>query len=176
MTDDQPRPAATSRDDYSLTIDEVATRYEAAGHPRIKRHPAALLRQRSPRLRATGNPFRRSVSRHTGIGRSTHRANRGIGSHGQPRRAGADRDRCRGAFASRYRRRSRSGRLRRTAAGHGRRSLRDAARIRKRVPAKRKFRQKTTQIAALLERDHETNALINGLAAHARAAACRSKT
>jgi hypothetical protein len=37
MTTDQPRPAAASRDDYMLTIDEVAALYERAGHPRIVR-------------------------------------------------------------------------------------------------------------------------------------------
>ena len=34
---DQPRPVATSPDQYSLTIEEAATRYEHAGHPRTIR-------------------------------------------------------------------------------------------------------------------------------------------
>ncbi len=34
---DQPRPVATSPDQYSLTIEEAATRYEYAGHPRTIR-------------------------------------------------------------------------------------------------------------------------------------------
>jgi hypothetical protein len=34
---DQPRQAATSPDQYSLTIEEAATRYEHAGHPRTIR-------------------------------------------------------------------------------------------------------------------------------------------
>jgi hypothetical protein len=34
---DQSRPAATSPDQYTLTIEEVATRYEHAGHPRTIR-------------------------------------------------------------------------------------------------------------------------------------------
>jgi prophage DNA circulation protein len=37
MTDDQSRQAATSPDDYSLTIDDAAIRYEHAGHPRTPR-------------------------------------------------------------------------------------------------------------------------------------------
>jgi hypothetical protein len=37
MTDDLSRQAATSPDDYSLTIEEVALRYEHAGHPRTAR-------------------------------------------------------------------------------------------------------------------------------------------
>lgn len=35
--DDQPRHVATSPDDYSLTIEEAALRYEHAGHPRTTR-------------------------------------------------------------------------------------------------------------------------------------------
>lgn len=34
---DQPRQAATSRDDYTVTIEEAVTRYEGAGHPRTVR-------------------------------------------------------------------------------------------------------------------------------------------
>ncbi len=37
MLDDASRQAATSPDDYSLTIDEAALRYEHAGHPRTTR-------------------------------------------------------------------------------------------------------------------------------------------
>jgi hypothetical protein len=37
MTDDPSRHAATSPDDYSLTIDDAAIRYEHAGHPRTSR-------------------------------------------------------------------------------------------------------------------------------------------
>jgi prophage DNA circulation protein len=37
MTDDQSRHAATSPDDYTLTIDDAAVRYEHAGHPRTTR-------------------------------------------------------------------------------------------------------------------------------------------
>src|SRR5579862_6149363 len=37
MTNDTPRPAAASRDDYSLTIMDVAARYEAGGFPRTIR-------------------------------------------------------------------------------------------------------------------------------------------
>jgi hypothetical protein len=37
MTHDEPRQVATSPDDYSLTIDEAALRYEHAGHPRTTR-------------------------------------------------------------------------------------------------------------------------------------------
>jgi hypothetical protein len=37
MINDQPRPAATSPDDHSLTVEEAALRYEHAGHPRTIR-------------------------------------------------------------------------------------------------------------------------------------------
>jgi len=37
MNDDQPRHTATSPDEYTLTIDEAALRYEHAGHPRTGR-------------------------------------------------------------------------------------------------------------------------------------------
>jgi hypothetical protein len=37
MPDDQSRHAATSPDDYTLTIDDAAIRYEHAGHPRTTR-------------------------------------------------------------------------------------------------------------------------------------------
>src|SRR2546430_7159395 len=56
MTDDPSRPAATSPDDYSLTIEEAGVRYEHAGHPRtlrsIQRYCAKghldCLRQETP--------------------------------------------------------------------------------------------------------------------------------
>src|SRR5947209_19958271 len=37
MNDDQSRQAATSPDDYTLTIEDAALRYEHAGHPRTPR-------------------------------------------------------------------------------------------------------------------------------------------
>ena len=37
MTDDQSRQAATSLDQYTLTIEDAAIRYEHAGHPRTSR-------------------------------------------------------------------------------------------------------------------------------------------
>jgi hypothetical protein len=37
MTDDQSRQAATSPDQYTLTIEDAAIRYEHAGHPRTSR-------------------------------------------------------------------------------------------------------------------------------------------
>jgi hypothetical protein len=37
MINDQSRQVATSPDDYSLTIDDAAVRYEHAGHPRTTR-------------------------------------------------------------------------------------------------------------------------------------------
>ena len=37
MTNDPPRPAATSPDDHTLTVEEAALRYEHAGHPRTDR-------------------------------------------------------------------------------------------------------------------------------------------
>jgi hypothetical protein len=56
MTDDQSRHVATSPDQYSLTIDDAAVRYEHAGHPRtirtIQRYCAKghldCLRQETP--------------------------------------------------------------------------------------------------------------------------------
>ncbi len=35
--DDTPRPAATNNDEFTLTIEDVARRYEEAGHPRTIR-------------------------------------------------------------------------------------------------------------------------------------------
>src|SRR5207244_9154163 len=37
MTDDLPRQAAASPDEYSLTVEDAALRYEHAGHPRTIR-------------------------------------------------------------------------------------------------------------------------------------------
>src|SRR5471032_590417 len=37
MNDDQSRQAATSPDDYTLTIEDAGIRYEHAGHPRTSR-------------------------------------------------------------------------------------------------------------------------------------------
>lgn len=37
MNPDTPRPAATSPDQYTLTIEDAAVRYEHAGHPRTTR-------------------------------------------------------------------------------------------------------------------------------------------
>src|ERR1700686_5503630 len=37
MNDDQSRHAATSPDEYTLTIEDTALRYEHAGHPRTSR-------------------------------------------------------------------------------------------------------------------------------------------
>jgi hypothetical protein len=56
MTDDPSRPVATSPDEYSLTIEDAAARYEHAGHPRtirsIQRYCAKghldCLRQETP--------------------------------------------------------------------------------------------------------------------------------
>ena len=56
MTDDPSRPVATSPDEYSLTIEDAAARYEHAGHPRtirsIQRYCAKghldSLRQETP--------------------------------------------------------------------------------------------------------------------------------
>jgi hypothetical protein len=56
MTDDPSRQAATSPDEYSLTIEDAAARYEHAGHPRtirsIQRYCAKghldCLRQETP--------------------------------------------------------------------------------------------------------------------------------
>jgi len=135
MTDDQPRPAATSRDDYTLTIDEVATRYEAAGHPRIKRTLQRYcakghldcVRQETP----FGDQFLvtpASVARH--IAQIAELA--ATVSPGEPRPAAAD-DRYVTQLES------------------------------ENTFLKTQVSAKDTQIAALLERDHETNALIHGL-------------
>src|SRR3954447_4286139 len=65
---DQSRQDATSPDQYTLTIDEVAIRYEHAGHPRtirtIQRYCAKghldCLRQETP----FGDKYMKSVARH----------------------------------------------------------------------------------------------------------------
>lgn len=162
MDHDMSRQAATSPDQYTLTIDEAAVRYEHAGHPRtirtIQRYCAKghldCLRQET----AFGDKYMitpESVARHIAqiaelastTGRDLSRqdatdvARQGSQelplkdpppSPDQPRSVATD-DRYLTQLES------------------------------ENVFLKSQITSKDTQIAALLERDHETNALINGL-------------
>jgi hypothetical protein len=162
MSPDSSRQAATSPDQYTLTIDEAAVRYEHAGHPRtirtIQRYCAKghldSLRQET----AFGDKYMitpESVARHiaqiaelaTTTGRDLSRpAATDVArqdsqklphkdpptSPDQPRLVATD-DRYLTQLES------------------------------ENVFLKSQITSKDTQIAALLERDHETNALINGL-------------
>ena len=83
--DDQPRQVATSPDDYSLTIEEAALRYEHAGHPRtirsIQRYCAQghldCLRQETQfgeKYLITAASVARHISQIEEVTRSTSRA------------------------------------------------------------------------------------------------------
>ena len=162
MPPDMSRPAAASRDEHSLTIADVAARYEAAGFPRtirtLQRYCAKghldSVRQETP----FGDQFLitpASVTRHiaqiaefaAAVSRDEPRlAATGVAGQesqklppkdpptgpGQPRSVATD-DRYLTQLES------------------------------ENVFLKSQITSKDTQIAALLERDHETNALINGL-------------
>ena len=162
MTDVEPRPAATSRDDYTLTIDEVATRYEAAGHPRIKRTLQRYcanghldcVRQETP----FGDQFlvtAASVARH--IAQIAELA--ATVSPGEPRRTATDVAVLSGQETGSHRRPAGSGEPRPAAADDRYVTQLES----ENTFLKTQVSAKDTQIAALLERDHETNALINGL-------------
>jgi hypothetical protein len=162
MNDDQSRHVATSPDDYTLTIDEAAVRYEHAGHPRttrtIQRYCAKghleCLRQETP----FGEKYMitpTSVARHIAqIAEFASTTSRDLSRHvavdvAPPNRQEIDKD----------------------DAPTGLDMSRQAAaedRYLSQLETENSFLKtqvavKDTQIAALLERDHETNALINGL-------------
>lgn len=162
MPHDAARPAATSRDEYSLTIEEAAVRYEHAGHPRtirtIQRYCANghldSLRQETSfgdKYMITPESVARHIAQIAELASTTERdLSRQVATDAarqdtedlppknppsgpdQPRPAAAD-DRYLTQLES------------------------------ENVFLKSQITSKDTQIAALLERDHETNALINGL-------------
>lgn len=162
MNDDPSRQGATSPDDYTLTIDDAAIRYEHAGHPRttrtIQRYCAKghleCLRQET----SFGDKYvitAASVARH--IAQIEELA------------SAASRDRSRRVATD-------------VAGEHGRDSAaaepptspdlprQDAPNDRyvallesENLFLKTQIVTKDTQITALLERDHETNSLIQGL-------------
>jgi hypothetical protein len=162
MTDDQPRQAATSPDEYTLTIEDAALRYEHAGHPRtirtVQRYCAKghldCLRQETP----FGDKYLitpASVARH--ISQIAELAST------------AGRDMSRPAATSVAARNNGNASIVEDTTSRGEPRLVVANnRYVSQLETENTFLKtqvsvKDTQIAALLERDHETNALINGL-------------
>jgi hypothetical protein len=162
MPPDTSRPVAASRDEHSLTIADVAARYEAAGFPRtirtLQRYCAKghldSIRQETP----FGDQFLitpASVTRHiaqiaefaAAVGHDKPRlaattVARQDSEDLPPKDPSSGLDQPRPAAADdRYLTQLES----------------------ENVFLKSQITSKDTQIAALLERDHETNALINGL-------------
>ena len=162
MNDDMSRQAATSPDQYTLTIDEAAVRYEHAGHPRtirtIQRYcakghldclrqetsfgdkymitPESVARhiaQIAELASTTGRDLSRQVATHVAREESQKPAHEDPASSPDPSRQVATDDRYLTQLES------------------------------ENVFLKSQITSKDTQIAALLERDHETNTLINGL-------------
>jgi hypothetical protein len=164
MTDDLSRPVATSPDsEYSLSIDEAAQRYEHAGHPRTPRSIQRYCAKGHLDCRRLETPFgekflvtEASVAKHIAyieevrpvatsrdVPRQVATAVAPEQSQDQPRQEES------------------------TSADLSRQVATDARYI-ERVEKENDFLRKQidmkdTQIGALLERDHETNALINGL-------------
>lgn len=162
MDTDPSRQAATSPDQYTLTIDDAAVRYEHAGHPRtirtIQRYCAKghldSLRQETSfgdKYMITPESVARHIAQIAELATTTGRdPSRPAATHvaredsqelplkdpppgpDQPRPVATD-DRYLTQLES------------------------------ENVFLKSQITSKDTQIAALLERDHETNALINGL-------------
>jgi hypothetical protein len=162
MTDNQSRHVATSPDDYSLTIEDAALRYDHAGHPRtirtIQRYCAKghldCLRQET----AFGDKYLitpASVARHISQIVELASATR-LDMSRQAAPGDAGREKGKTAIVEDT---------------IGRDTSRPAAADDRYVSQleienaflKTQVSVKDTQIAALLERDHETNALINGL-------------
>ena len=163
MTDDQTRRAATSPDEYILTIEDAALRYEHAGHPRtvrtIQRYCAKghldCLRQET----TFGDKYMitpASVARHIAqivelsstTGRGEPRQDATHVAHEQsqevpprPTEIGRDESRLAAAADGRYVKRLED----------------DNEFLRSQVGVK------DTTIAALLERDRETNVLVGRL-------------
>src|SRR4051794_12033344 len=93
MTDDQPRQVAASPDEYALTIDDAALRYEHAGHPRtirtIQRYCAKGHLDCLPQETTFGDKYMitpTSIARH--IAQIVELAS--TTSRGEPRLAAAD--------------------------------------------------------------------------------------
>lgn len=159
---DVSRQASTSPDDYSLTIDEAAVRYEHAGHPRttrtIQRYCAKghldCLRQETPfgdKYKITPASVARHIAQIEELASATNRD--------APRPAAADVARQQ-SDQSPPTDPPTSPDAPRQAAADDRYLIQLES---ENVFLKTQIASKDTQIAALLERDHETNALINGL-------------
>jgi hypothetical protein len=162
MDHDKPRHGATSPDQYTLSIDEAAVRYEHAGHPRtirtIQRYCANghldSLRQETSfgdKYMITPESVARHIAQIAELASTTRRGpSRPVATDvteqdsqdRPPKDASSGLDQPRPvATDDRYLTQLES----------------------ENVFLKSQITSKDTQIAALLERDHETNALINGL-------------
>ncbi len=162
MNEDTSRHVATSPDQYSLTIDDAAVRYEHAGHPRTTRtiqrycakgHLECLRQETTFGEKYLITPA--SVARHI--------------SQIEELASTASRDWSRPAATSVAAQESRELTHSDAPTGHDQPRLVAADdRYTSQLESENTFLKtqvavKDTQIAALLERDHETNALINGL-------------
>jgi hypothetical protein len=162
MLPDPSRQAVTSPDQYTLTIDEAAVRYEHAGHPRtirtIQRYCANghldSLRQET----AFGDKYMitpESVARH--IAQIAELAST----------TGRDLSRPAVTDVARQDSQDLPAKDLPSSADQPRSVATDDRYLTQleteNVFLKSQITSKDTQIAALLERDHETNALINGL-------------
>jgi hypothetical protein len=162
MTDDQSRQVATSPDDYTLTIEDAALRYDHAGHPRtnrtIQRYCAKghldCLRQETQfgdKYLITPASVARHISQIVELASMT----------------GRDLSRPVGASVAAQELRE-TGMFENTTGSDKSRPVAADDRYVTQLETENTFLKtqvsvKDTQIAALLERDHETNALINGL-------------
>lgn len=143
---DTSRPVATSPDQYTLTIEDVAKRYEHAGHPRtlrsiqrycFKGHLDCLRQETTFGDKYLITP--ESVARHISqIEELSSATNRDVS-----RQVATDNDMPPRYVAQLEREVERL--------NEDRNFLRD------------QIKTKDTQIAALLDRDHETNILVQGL-------------
>jgi hypothetical protein len=162
MDHDMSRQAATSPDDYTLTIDDAAVRYEHAGHPRtartIQRYCAKghldCLRQETEfgdKYMITPTSVARHIAQIAELASTTGR--------GLPRQAAAE--------VAREISPNLPPKDPPTSPDMSRLVATDDRYLTQleseNVFLKSQITSKDTQIAALLERDHETNALINGL-------------
>jgi hypothetical protein len=162
MNDDQSRHVATSPDEYTLTIDEAAVRYEHAGHPRttrtIQRYCAKghleCLRQETPfgeKYMITPTSVARHIAQIAELASTTSRdlSRQAAADVARPDRKEIEKD------------------VAPTGLDQSRHVAADD-RYMSQLETENSFLKtqvavKDTQIAALLERDHETNSLINGL-------------
>jgi hypothetical protein len=160
MNDDQSRPVATSPDEYSLTIEDAAVRYEHAGHPRtirsIQRYCAKshldCLRQETP----FGDKYLitpSSVARHIAqIEELATTSGRGLSRQAATDVAAPDRHEENVQAPPTSPDQSRP-----VAANYVERVENENDFLRQQIGVK------DTTIAALLERDRETNVLVNQL-------------